>query len=636
MRPNSRDEAKRSAIRVIISQHNARFYGHFQSTRNLMFDPKQPPQTLGELAQRAFTDYAAQPCLGVKNKETAAYQYATYAQVGGRVQSVACGLLELGLERGQRAAILGENRPEWALSDLACQMIGVASVPLFATLPSAQVKGILLDCGATLVFVSNASQLKKIEEIRADLPDLKTVISFDQTEGALAFAELEQSGIEYSKSHLGLYESTWPAAQGDDLATIIYTSGTTGTPKGVMLSHRNIISNVEAVGEALRENFGAMKSEVFLSFLPLAHIYERSAGFFLPLRLGAAIAYCESLFTVDKNLREARPTLMMCVPRLYESLQEKLYEAARKMPDDQREKYLDALKLAVKSGSVRGNLEGAPRLSLIENLKLRVYDARVYSKIRERFGGRLRAFISGGAPMSGELGALFTGVGLNILEGYGLTETSPVIAVNRPGRVHLGTVGQPVNSVEVRIESDDEICVRGASISKGYWNKPQETKDSFHNGWFHTGDLGSLDNGFLKITGRKKDLLVLANGKKVAPAPIEMKLETSPFISQIVLLGDKAKAVSALIVPRMETVRERAAKENWGLESDAALLASVELKNLFRREIDALSNDLADFEKIRKITLLDKPFTVESGEMTPTLKIKRNVVAEKYAAQASD
>ncbi|HVF85796.1 MAG TPA: long-chain fatty acid--CoA ligase [Abditibacteriaceae bacterium] len=601
-----------------------------------MFDPKQPPQTLGELAQRAFSDHASSPCLGLKNKDKAAYEYATYAQVGERVQSVACGLLELGLERGQRAAILGENRPEWALSDLACQMIGVISVPLFATLPSAQVKGILRDCGATLVFVSNASQLKKIEEIRADLPDFQTVVCFDRTEGALSFDELEKSGIEYSKSHPTEYESTWPAAQSDDIATIIYTSGTTGDPKGVMLSHRNIISNVEAVREALHEAFGNPRDEVFLSFLPLAHIYERSAGFFLPLRMGAAIAYCESLFTVDKNLREARPTLMMCVPRLYESLQEKLHEAGKKMPDVQREKYLDALRLAVKSGSARGGLENAPNLGLLEKLKLRVYDAKVYSKIRERFGGRLRAFISGGAPMSGELGALFTGVGLNILEGYGLTETSPVIAVNRPGRVRLGTVGEPVKSVEVRIESDGEICVRGASISKGYWNKPQETKESFRDGWFYTGDLGSLENGYLKITGRKKDLLVLANGKKVAPAPIEMKLETSPFISQIVLLGDKAKAVSALIVPRMEAVREHAAKEDWGLESDEALLASAELKTLFRKEIDALSNDLADFEKIRKITLLDKPFSVESGEMTPTLKIKRNVVAEKYAAEEGD
>lgn len=600
-----------------------------------MFDPTKPPQTLAELAQRAFTDFAAQPCLGVKNKTTKQYEYATYSEIGARVKNFSLGLMQLGLEREQRLAILAENRAEWAIADLSCQMLGIVSVPLFATLPPAQVKTILKDCGATCVLVSTASQLAKIAAIHEELPDLQHIVTIDEIEGQMTFAQLENNGIEYSKENPTAFESTWPAAQSSDTATIIYTSGTTGTPKGVMLSHRNIITNVEAVGAALREHFGAMKSETFLSFLPLAHIYERSAGFFLPLNMGAAIAYCESLFTVDKNLREARPTLMMCVPRLYESLQEKLRDAAKALPENQREKYLDALKLAEKAGAARGHIEGAPQLGLLEKLKLRVYDAKVYSKIRERFGGRLRAFISGGAPMSAELGALFTGVGLNILEGYGLTETSPVIAVNRPGRVHLGTVGEPVKSVEVKIESDGEICVRGASISKGYWNKPQETADSFRDGWFHTGDLGSLEAGFLRITGRKKDLLVLANGKKVAPAPIEMKLETSRFISQIVLLGDKQKAVSALIVPSMELLRAHAKDEGWSARDDEELLLSKEAQNLFRKEIDALSGDLADFEKIRKITLLARPFTVESGEMTPTMKIKRNVVAEKYAATAA-
>jgi long-chain acyl-CoA synthetase len=376
----------------------------------------------------------------------------------------------------------------------------------------------------------------------------------------------------------------------DDVATIIYTSGTTGDPKGAMLTHRNIITNVEDLNKALHDAFGQMNEDVFLSFLPLAHVYERTAGFYLPLRMGAAIAYAESLFTLDKNLREARPTLMLCVPRLYESLRDKLQSTATSLPENQRGKYLDALKLAQKSGAANGQLAGAPSLSLIENVKLRVYDAKVYSKIRERFGGRLKAFISGGAPMSGELGALFLGAGLNILEGYGLTETSPVIAVNRPRRVRLGTVGEPVDSVTIKIADDGEILVRGASIMKGYWNKPEATAEAIDKeGWFHTGDIGEFKDNYLKITDRKKDLLVLANGKKVAPAPIEMKLAESPLITQVVLLGDSQKGVAALLVPDMKALQEYAKKESLGTMGEEELVQLPAINKLMRGEVERLT-----------------------------------------------
>ncbi len=610
-----------------------------------MFDPNKPPLTLGELAHRAFVDHAASPCLGAKpkspgqDKVETEYSYVSYAAVAQRVRHVAGGLMEMGLERGERAAILSENRPEWAISDLACQMLGVISVPMFATLPPVQVKTILEDCGASLIFVSTPAQAKKIEAIVGDLPDMRAVVVFDEhspavpsTVSAVSLAQLETRGEEHLKAHPTAYESTWPAASQDDVATIIYTSGTTGEPKGVMLSHRNLISNAEAVKHAIIEAFGPPRDEVFLSFLPLAHIYERTAGFILPLRMGAAIAYCESLFTVDKNLREARPTLMMCVPRLYESMRDKLHAAGSSLPENKRSKYADALALAQKAGAHRGGLPDAPALGLLENLKLRAYDAAVYSKIRDKFGGRMRAFISGGAPMSSDLGALFMGLGFNILEGYGLTETSPVIAVNRPGRVRLGTVGEGVSSCEIKIAEDGEILVRGASITKGYWNKPEQTLEAIQDGWFHTGDIGELENGYLKITDRKKDLLVLGNGKKVAPAPIEMKLCESPYIAQVVLLGDSSKAVRALIVPDMKALHEYSSERKLELD-DAAMLAAPEIDKLIRKEIDARTSDLADFERVRRFVLLAQPFSVEAGEMTPTLKIKRRVVAEKYGAQ---
>jgi long-chain acyl-CoA synthetase len=613
-----------------------------------MFDPTKHPATLADMAQRAFVGHAEKPCLGAKSKATGTYHYATYSEIGTRVKNITGALMSFGLQRGQRVAILAENRPEWAIADLGCQMMGLITVPMFSTLPSGQVRDILDDCGASLVFVSTRSQLQKIEAVEGDLPSLRLVVVMDELEDLkvssvaadqhsagdtrkLTFSQLETLGVQHHTVDPTAFDEILQEVEPDDVATIIYTSGTTGEAKGVMLMHRNILANLQAIITAIELS----SDDVFLSFLPLAHIYERTAGYYLPLRLGARIGYCESLFTVDKNLREVQPTIMFCVPRLYESMREKLYSAAAALPENKRGQYLEALELAQKAGAARGKLPGAPALRLGEQMKFKLFDMVVYSKIREKFGGRLRDFVSGGAPMAPELGALFVGLGLEILEGYGLTETSPVIAVNRPGEPHLGTVGKVLENVDIRIAEDGEILVRGDSIMKGYWEKPEATAAALdENGWFHTGDIGTLEDGLLRITDRKKDLLVLANGKKVAPAPIELRLTQSKYIAQAVLLGDKQKAVSALIVPQMEAVREYAAKQNLGVESDEQLLETDDINRLIRREVDTLTDHLADFERIRKITLLPQPFSVETGEMTPTLKIKRRVVAEKYGALA--
>ncbi len=601
-----------------------------------MLDPNQPPATLSEMAQRSFVRFANERCLGAKGT-AGNYEFATYAQIAERVRVVAGGLLALGLTRGDRVAILAENRPEWAIADLACQMLGAIVVPLFSTLPPPQVQYILQDSGAKIVFVSDQKQKQKIDALAGQIPDVSAVVTMDEeavlavpTSDAkvLAFRELEKRGEIHLAQHPDDYETSWPAAQAGDVATIIYTSGTTGNPKGAMLTHRNIVSDVDAVLASIKE---LKQGDTFLSFLPLAHVYERTAGYYLPLRIGAPIAYCESLFTVDKNMAEVRPNVMFCVPRLNEAMREKIIGQAKSLPEGKREKFQEALELAKKAGAHQGGLPDAPGLGLGEKLKHKVFDAMVYSKIREKFGGQLWAFVSGGAPMSPDVGALFLGMGIEILEGYGLTETSPVISVNRPGKIRLGTVGPVLEGVEVKIAADGEICVRGNTVMKGYWNKPDETREAIDaEGWFHSGDLGSLDDGYLRITGRKKDLLVLANGKKVAPAPIELKMTSSPFIQQIVLLGDKQKAVSALIVPHLERLKEWAKENQIGAENDAALLKQSAVQQLMRKEIDAQSSALADFEKIRKVALLSEPFSVEKGEMTPTLKIKRNIIAEKY------
>ena len=589
---------------------------------NSVFDPSKPPQTLAEMAQRSFVDCAERPYLGVK--ENGEFKFQTYAQVAARVKNIAGALLQLGLARGDRAAILAENSPMWAMMDLACQMCGVIVVPLYSTLPANQVQVILADSGAKLVLVSSDKQRAKVDKVRAELPDLQHVWSYGEWD------EIEARGAAYFEAQPELYESTWPAAFPDDVATIIYTSGTTGAPKGVMLTHKNLVSNAVAITK-ITPHLSA--NERFLSFLPLAHIYERTAGQFFPLRLGASVAYCESLFTVDKDMQLAHPTVMACVPRLYESSREKLFSAAKAMDAGKAKTYLAALELATKFGAHKGQIAGASGLSLLEKIKFKIYDKLVYAKIRDKFGGKLKHFISGGAPIAPELGAIFIGLGLETLEGYGLTETSPVIAVNRPFGPELGTVGPPLPGVEVRIEADGEIVVRAPSVMKGYWNKPDETREVLtRDGWFHTGDIGELNEGVLKITDRKKDLLVLVNGKKVAPQPIELQLQESKYIAQAILLGDKMKSVAALIVPSFPQLREWAKAQNLDLSKDEELAASAEVNKLVRGEIEAQTKGLADFERVRKFALLPELLTTEKGELTPTLKVKRNVVTEKYGS----
>lgn len=600
-----------------------------------MFDPSKAPTTIGAMTQRSFIDHAPRPFLGAKTKGTAGYQFATYGDIAGRVKDVAGGLMQLGLQRGDRVALLAENRPEWAIADLACQMLGIVTVSLFSTLPPPQVRYILEDSGAVAVVVSNSTQVDKLRAIPEPLAELRYAIAMDESAATgpigevatLALAHVERDGRAYHQAHPTDYETAWPAGMADDVATLIYTSGTTGDPKGVMLTHRNLISNIEAILPLLDWSI----DDVFLSFLPLAHVYERTMGYYLPVRLGASIAYCESLFTVDKNMTEVRPTIMLCVPRLLESIGDKLRGAAESLPAKVRGKYEDALRLAIKAGGARGRLPGSAPLGLMEKIKYRVYDAKVYTKIRERFGGRLRAFVSGGAPLSPEIGALFMGLTVDIWEGYGLTETSPVISVNRPRRVRLDTVGEIVGSVQVRIASDGEIQVCGPSVMKGYWNKPDATAAVLDDeGWFSTGDIGAVQDTYLLITDRKKDILVLANGKNVAPVPIEMRLQQSPYVAQVVLLGDKQKAVSALIVPQLDALKNYAKQQNVEFADDEALLQAPAIKKLLRDEIDSRTKDLADFEKVRSFVLLAKPFSIENGEMTPTLKLKRRVIAERY------
>jgi long-chain acyl-CoA synthetase len=546
------------------------------------------------------------------------------------VEELSMGLRALGVEKGDRVAILSENRPEWAIADLATLTTGAVDVPIYSTLTPAQVKYILEDSQAKVAFVSSVQQARKVAEVRAQLPHLKHLIRMaagpDFPEGFGALEEVQRQGRPALAADPQAVRSRAREVRAEDLATLIYTSGTTGDPKGVMLTHSNIVSNVAAARQVFNV-FGA--EDVALSFLPLCHIFERMAGYYMMLDVGATIAYAESVEAVPANMAEVRPTVMCSVPRLYEKMYGRVLEKVAGDPPARQKIFRWAIGVGRALFQARAERRSA---ALGTRLKGAVADKLVFGKIRARTGGRLKLFVSGGAPLSREINEFFGAVGLQILEGYGLTETSPVITCNRPDRFKPGTVGLPLPGVEVKIAEDGEILTRGPHVMKGYYNKPQATAEAIDaEGWFHTGDVGVIDaEGFLTITDRKKDLIVTSGGKNIAPQPIENVLKASPLIAEVVMIGDRRNFPSALVVPNFEAL------EKWGREKGIAapsredLVQRPEVVALYDQTIRDLTPHLANFERIKKVALLTREFTLEAGELTPTLKVKRRVIEQKY------
>lgn len=588
----------------------------------------RPPElTVGEMFRR--TAAATPEKAALMSKVEGEYRSISYARFSDWVRSFALGLIELGVQPGDRVALLCENRPEWAVTDIALLSIGAVNVPMYASLPPVQVQYIVGDCGARVLIVSTEKQLSKALEVRGQLPDLEAVIVVDPPaevpQGVLTMAQVTERGAGANAAE---FDRRANAVSPRDLASIIYTSGTTGEPKGAMLTHDNFMSNAQSASAI----FGIEESDLFLSFLPLSHVFERLAGHYFPLLKGATIAYAESIFTVSSNMTEVKPTVMASVPRLYESIHSRVLDGIGKQPPPRKK----AAELALKVGwEYNSKIIEGREPGMMAKMQYSVADSQVLAPLRERVtGGRLRAFISGGAPLPIETAKFLTSLGLRIMEGYGLTETSPVICVNLPEKTKLGTVGPPIPGVEVRIADDGEILSRGPHIMLGYYNLPEETASAIDaDGWFHTGDIGLLDeDSYLKITDRKKDIIVLANGKKVAPQPIEAKLKASSYIAQTVLFGDRQPQIVALIVPEFEHLKGWAREQNLTTEAEQ-LVGLAPVKKLFREEIERLSGDLADFERVRRFTLLAHDFSMERGELTPTLKIKRKAVAENFAAE---
>jgi len=588
--------------------------------------PPPVPGTLNQLFFESAERYDKPDALQFKSGEK--FVPISHREILERVRHLARGLQLSGVKRGDRVAILSENRPEWAMADYACLTAALTDVPIYPTLPAEQIAYVLQDSGAVAIFVSNAEQAAKIASIRAEVPALKTVIAFEAgtPTADTTISDLENIGArDEDPKSTAEYLREAHAVKPGDLATLIYTSGTTGPPKGVMLTHDNIHSNVEGT----RTKIPFAGDDVSLSFLPLSHIFQRM-GDYMMFATGTSIAYAENFDKVPVNIQEVRPTIVLSVPRLYEKI------------------YARVLQNAVASGAVkrriffwaRGVAEQRANATLagrqpgwVTERKYRVADKLVFSKIKERTGGRLRYFVSGGAPLAPEINKFFYSVGLTILEGYGLTETSPVIAVNTPDAFRIGTVGKTIAGVEVKIAEDGEILTRGAGVMKGYYNNPVATAEAIDSeGWFHTGDIGELRDGFLAITDRKKDLIVTAGGKKVAPQPIENRVKTNKYVSQVVMIGDKRKFPALLVVPNFEQLETWAKHANLLWTQRSQLIAMPAVQSKMEKEVTGELDGLAHFEMPKKIALLEHDFSIERGELTPTQKVKRKVVDKNYKA----
>ena len=595
-------------------------------------EPESNVRTIADLPFHVMGRF--QKPLMIGQARGGAIQGMSSKEVFERVRDLSLGLSAIGLSRRDRIAVISESRPEWMLTDLAVVTAGAVTVPVYPTLSAAQARYILQDCGARIAVVSTRAQLEKIQEVRHQLPSLEAVVVMEAESGTsspsvLTLDELANRGHARMTSAWGAGREFRDGAREvrpEDLATIIYTSGTTGEPKGVMLTHGSLVANMYAGAEAL----DVQQDDVALSFLPLSHAFERMVTYVYLLR-GVTLVFAESLDTIARDVGAVRPTIFTGVPRVYEKLQARIVEKGQSGSAAKAALFRWAVRVAMARGRtvLRGKQPG-PLLSL----KAALADRLVFSKIRGGVGGRLRYLVSGSAPLPVAVAEFFYGVGLRIIEGYGLTETAPILTVNPPAAPRAGTVGKAVAGVELRIAADGEILARGPNVMSGYFNKPEATADVISDGWFHTGDIGTIDaDGYLAITDRKKDLLVTSGGKKIAPQPIENVLKQSPLVAEAVVLGDRRKYAAALIVPEFAALERRLKDLGRPPADRPELVKRPDVVALYQEIVDGLNRDLSQFERVKRIAILPREFSMESGELTPSLKVKRKVVEEKWRDQ---
>ncbi|MGB6864179.1 MAG: long-chain fatty acid--CoA ligase [Candidatus Aminicenantaceae bacterium] len=559
-------------------------------------------------------------------KKEGRYTPISTEEFGEKVVNFSLGLKALGLNAGDKLIILSENRPEWTMTDVATLCMGGIAVPIYTNLSPEQIKFIVNDSDARVVVCSNEELWEKVRAVKSELPLVSHFITYlpDAPEGMKTFNDILELGKQKSQEEPGLFDQLALTVKSSDIASIIYTSGTTGEPKGVMLTHSNFISNVTSVSAILPIS----QKDTSLSFLPLSHSYERTVTFTM-LYNGCTIGYVESMETVGENLLEVRPTIMGAVPRLFEKIYAKVLDNVLSSSPLKRKIFFWALKIG-KECAFR-DLE-KKKISGILRFKRNLAHKLVFSKIIEKTGGRIRFFVTGAAPLSKDIAEFFYAMGIVILEAYGLTETSPAATFNTFEDLRFGTVGKPIPGVDVKIAEDGEILIRGPNVMKGYYKKDEATKECIQENWFYSGDIGYLDeDGFLVITDRKKDIIVTAGGKNVAPQQIENLLKTNPYIDTAVAIGDRRRFISALIVPDFDKLEEYAKLNEISYTDRSDLVAKDKIVDFVLSEVDKSQQDLAAYEKVKKIALLDRDFEIAKGEITPTLKVKRNIIEKKYA-----
>jgi long-chain acyl-CoA synthetase len=568
---------------------------------------------------------ADRPFLWAKNDGT--WQSIAWGETARRVKLLARGLRALGIGKGDRVVLVSENRPEWLIADLAVMTAGAITVPAFTTNTVADHRHILTHSGAKAAIVSSRQIAKRLLPAAAGASDLKTLISIEpldltQTQAfrTVSLAEAMELGGKSPDE----VAATVAGLTREEVSCFIYTSGTGGTPKGVMLTHGSIMANCEGAYDLLLAF--DLGEEAFLSFLPLSHSYEHTAGQFLPIALGAELYYAEGVETLASNMVEVRPTIMTAVPRLYESMHQRIMRGVEKMSGMQKWLFLKAVELG------RKDYEQPGSLNPWERILNWVCERTVREKVRARFGGRLKAMVSGGAALNYEVGVFFLALGVRLLQGYGQTEASPVISANPPGRIKLKTVGPALKDVEVKIAEDGEILVRGECVMKGYWRDPESTARTVIDGWLHTGDIGVMDEeGYIQITDRKKDIIVFSGGDNVSPARVEGFLTLQPEISQAMVHGDKRPNLVAVLVPDPDFLAEWA-KASGRPNDLAQLAADPELHKTLSAVVDKVNRDLSSLEKVRRFIIAREAFTIDNGMMTASLKIRRHKIKEAYGA----
>jgi len=583
------------------------------------------PQTIPALFLNAVETYDKPDAF--LHKKDGRYVGVPHGDALSAVRKATCGLLALGLVKGDRVALLSENRFEWMIADMAILSAGCVNVPIYSTLPPDQTEYLLSDSEVRAIFVSGPALFAKIAPLRARLPNLQHVFSFDSIPGGTDVSTLDElmrrgDAIDTPS----VFDDSVATIAASDWASVIYTSGTTGDPKGAVLTHANFVSNVLSCTEM----FHIDSKDCCLSFLPLSHAFERTGGYYAPLSKGATIAYAEGFNTVAENLLEVRPTFFISVPRFFEKIHERIndrVEAGR----DVRKKLFS---WAVRAGKAYTREAMDRRVTGITRLGRFAADTLVLRKIRAQMGGRIRFCVSGAAPLPREIAEFFWAVGLPLLEGYGTTEAAPALSLNTLDAFRIGSVGKPLPRVKIRIAEDGEILARGPNIMHGYFRRPDLTAEVIRDGWYHTGDIGHIDpDGYLVITDRKKDLIVTSGGKNVAPQFVERVLKTSDFIAEAVIFGDKRRFISAIIVPNFQRLDEFAATAGIPYGSRAELVRHPDVIRKIEEEVRKKGEQLAGFERVRKFVLRDRAFSIEEGDLTPTLKVRRRVVERKLGKE---